>query len=169
MSDALYAHSVPVFQRQLGQMLTWLDKVEAHAQARKFDANAFLAYRLAPDMLPFVNQVRIASDAAKGCVARLGAVDNPVFEDNEATLADCRARIRKTLDFIASVPEAGFAGAAERTITIPLRNREPVVLSGQNFLRHWALPNFFFHVTTAYALLRAGGVELGKGDYLGAN
>ncbi|MFN0185571.1 MAG: DUF1993 family protein [Aquabacterium sp.] len=169
MSEPMYEHSVPVLQRQLGCLLDFMDKAEAHAKARGFDVNLFLQTRLTPDMLPFVSQVRIASDAAKGCVARLTGVDNPVFEDNEATMDDCRARVRRTLDFIGSVKADAFAGSAQRTITIPLRNREPVVFNGENFLRHWALPNFFFHVTTAYALLRHGGVPLGKGDFLGGN
>jgi hypothetical protein len=167
MTMSMFQASVPLFQRQLGAMLNWLDKAEAHAQARKFDPNNYLQLRLAPDMLPFVSQIRIASDGAKGCVARLAGTEIPKFEDNEATLDELRARIRKTLDYIGSVSAAQIDGSEERDIVIPMRPpREPVQLKGQFFLQHWALPNFFFHVTTAYALLRHAGVELGKGDYL---
>ncbi len=167
MTMSMYQASVPLFQRQLGALLTWLDKAEAHAQARKFDPGNYLQLRLAPDMLPFLSQIRIASDAAKGCVARLAGTEIPKFEDNEATLDELRARIRKTLDYIATVPADAVDGSESRNIVIPMRPpREPVQMTGQFFLQHWALPNFYFHITTAYALLRHAGVELGKGDYL---
>ena len=148
--------------QQLGALLNWLDKAEAHATARKFDPNNYLQLRLAPDMLPFVSQIRIASDAAKGCVARLAGVEPPKFEDNEATLADLRERVRKTLDYVNSVPASAFDGSEERDIVIPMRTRDALQFKGQLYLQHWALPNFYFHITTAYALLRHAGVELGK-------
>jgi hypothetical protein len=163
----MHAASVPVFQRMLGNLLNWLDKAEAHAQARKFSPDNYLALRLAPDMLPFLKQIQIASDNAKGCVARLAGQEVPKWDDTENTLADLRARIRRTLDYVASVPAAAFEGSETREIVIPLRNRDPLVFTGEDYLRHFALPNFYFHVTTAYALLRHAGVELGKGDYLG--
>ena len=166
MTISMHQASVPLFKRQLGALLNWLDKAEAHAKARNFDTANYLQLRLAPDMLPFVAQIRIASDAAKGCVARLSGCEIPKFEDNEATLDELRARIRKTLDYIDSVPAAAFEGGEGRDIVIPMRPREPVQMTGLFFLQHWALPNFYFHVTTAYALLRHAGVELGKGDYL---
>jgi hypothetical protein len=162
----MHSASVPVLQRQLGAVLTWLDKAEAHAAARKFDTANYLQLRLAPDMLPFVAQIRIASDAAKGCVARLAGVEAPKFEDNEASFADLRARVQKTLDYVASVPAASIDGSEAREITIPMRNRDALQFSGEVFLKHWALPNFFFHISMAYALLRQAGVELGKGDFL---
>ena len=168
MTISMHSASVPVFQRQLGAVLAWLDKAEAHAAARKFDTANYLQLRLAPDMLPFVAQIRIASDAAKGCVARLAGQEPPKFEDNEASLADLRERVNKTLAYVESVPAAAFDGSDSRAITIPMRNRDPLQFTGEVFLRHWALPNFFFHVTTAYALLRHAGVELGKGDFLAA-
>ena len=168
MTISMHSASVPVFQRQLGALLQWLDKAEAHAAARKFDTANYLQLRLAPDMLPFVSQIRIASDAAKGCVARLAGQDLPKFEDNEASLAELRERVRKTLAFVESVPAAAFDGSDDRTITVPMRNRDPLQFTGEVFLRHWALPNFFFHVTKAYALLRHAGVDLGKGDFLAA-
>ena len=166
MTISMYSASVPVFKRQLGAMLAWLDKAEAHAQARKFDTAVYLTLRLAPDMLPFVSQVRIASDAAKGCVARLSGQEPPKFDDNEATLDELRARIRKTLDYVESVPPSAIDGSEERDIVIPMRTRDALQFKGEFYLKHWALPNFFFHCTTAYALLRHAGVELGKSDFL---
>lgn len=163
----MHSASVPVFERMLGNLLAWLDKAEAHAKARQYDPNSFLALRLAPDMLPFVRQVQIASDAAKGCACRLSGMEIPKWDDQEATLDDLRQRVRRTIEFVRSVPADKIDGSESREIVIPLRNREPVRFDGENYLRHWALPNFFFHVTTAYALLRQAGVELGKGDYLG--
>lgn len=167
MSLSMHSVSVPVIQRMLGNLLKWLDKAEAHAQARKFSPDNYLALRLAPDMLPLLKQIQIASDNAKGCVARLAGQEIPKWDDTETTLADVRARIQRTLDYVASVPAAAFEGSETREIVIPLRNRDPLVFTGENYLRHFALPNFYFHVTTAYALLRHAGVELGKGDYLG--
>lgn len=163
----MHSASVPVFERMLGNLLAWLDKAEAHAKARQYDPNSFLALRLAPDMLPFVRQVQIASDAAKGCACRLSGTEIPKWDDQEATLDDLRQRVRRTIEFVRSVPADKIDGSESREIVIPLRNREPVRFDGENYLRQWALPNFFFHVTTAYALLRQAGVELGKGDYLG--
>ena len=168
MTITMHSASVPVFQRQLGAVLTWLDKAEAHALARKFDTANYLQLRLAPDMLPFVSQIRIASDAAKSAVARLAGVEVPKFEDNEASFADLRARVQMTLDYVASVPAASIDGSELREITIPLRNRDALQFTGEAFLKHWALPNFFFHTTMAYALLRHAGVDLGKGDFLAA-
>ena len=167
MTISMYSASVPLLQRQLGALLVWLDKAEAHAAARQFDSVNYLALRLAPDMLPFVAQIRIASDAAKGCVARLAGQELPKFEDNEASLADLRARVQKTLDYVASVPATDIDGSEARQIVIPMRNREPMQFTGEAFLKHFALPNFFFHVTMAYALLRHAGVALGKMDFLG--
>ena len=168
MTISMHSASVPVFQRQLGAVLNWLDKAEAHATARKFDSANYLALRLAPDMLPLVSQIRIASDAAKGCVARLAGQEPPKFEDNEASFADLRERVQKTLAYVESLPAAAFEGSDGRSITIPMRNRDPLQFSGEVFLRHWALPNFFFHVSMTYALLRHAGVDLGKGDFLAA-
>lgn len=168
MTISMYSASVPIFRKQLGNMLGWLDKAEAHAQARKFDTSVYLGLRLAPDMLPFASQVRIASDNAKGCTARLAGQEPPKFEDDEATLDELRHRIRRTIDFIDSVPASAIDGSEERDITIPMRTRDPLHFKGEYYLKHWALPNFFFHCTTAYALLRHNGVELGKADFLAA-
>ena len=167
MSISMHSASAPVFNRMLTNLLTWLDKAEAHAAARKFDANNFLAMRLAPDMLPFTRQIQIASDSAKACMARLAGVEAPKWEDNEATLDELRARVRKTIDYVNSFSAAQIDGSEEREILVPRRTSEPLVFRGEDFLKHYALPNLYFHVTTAYALLRHGGVEIGKGDYLG--
>jgi hypothetical protein len=151
----------------LGNLLTWFDKAEAHAAARKFDAANYLGLRLAPDMLPLVRQIQIASDAAKGCMARLAGVEVPKWEDKEASLADIRARVQKTIDYISSFNAAQIDGSETRTVLIPMRSGDPLQFTGEAYLKHYALPNFFFHITTAYALLRHAGVEVGKGDYLG--
>jgi hypothetical protein len=165
MSLSMHSASVPVFVRNLDNLLQWLDKAQAHAEARKFDTANYLSLRLAPDMLPFAKQIQIASDAAKGCVARLAGVDIPKWDDTEATLDDLRARVRKTIDYVQSIPAAQVDGSEERAITITLRSGD-VHFKGQRYLEHWALPNFYFHVMTAYALLRHAGVDLGKQDYL---
>jgi hypothetical protein len=166
MTISMHSASVPVFTRTLGQLLTWLDKAEAHAQAKKFDPAVYLSARLAPDMLPFTKQVQIACDAAKFGVARLAGVEAPKHEDTEASLAELRERVRKTLDFVQSVPAGKIDGSDQRDVVLPRRDG-PVTLNGEFFLKHYALPNFFFHVMTTYALLRHNGVDLGKADYLG--
>lgn len=166
MTLSMYSASVPAFVQALKNMLAWLDKADAHAQARKFDSANYLGLRLAPDMLPFVKQVQIASDNAKGCAARLGGVPVPSFEDSETTVEQLRERIRKTIAFVESVPAAGFEGSEARRIEIPVRGRDPLQFDGESYLKHFALPNFYFHATMTYALLRHAGVELGKADFL---
>jgi len=168
MSISMHAASVPAFVRTFTNMLTWLDKAQAHAEARKFDPNNYLVLRLAPDMLPFTKQVQIASDGAKGCVARLSGQEPPKWDDTEATLDDLRARIRKTIDYVQSVPAASVDGSEAREIVLPTRSGEPMRMSGEAFLKHFVLPNFYFHATMTYALLRSAGVDVGKKDYLGA-
>jgi uncharacterized protein len=167
MGISMHSASAPVFTRLLGNAIQWLDKAQAHAEAKKFDASNYLGLRLAPDMLPLARQVQIASDAAKGCMARLAGVDVPKWEDNEASLADLRQRMQKTLDYVASFSAAQVDGSEDRMVEIPRRNAEPLRMGGEAYLKHFAMPNFYFHCTTLYALLRAGGVELGKADYLG--
>ena len=167
MSLSMSSASVPVFVRMLDSLAAWLDKAELHAQAKKFDSGVLLTARLAPDMLPFSTQVQIACDAAKFGVARLAGVDAPRFEDTEASFGELRDRVRKTLDFVQSVPAAQVDGSDERDVTVPRRDG-PLTLKGEVYLKTFVLPNFFFHVTTAYALLRHNGVDVGKMDYLGA-
>jgi hypothetical protein len=165
MAISMHSASVPIFVRMLGNIDGWLDKAEAHAAERKFETSVYLGTRLAPDMLPFMQQIQIACDAAKFCVARLTGTDGPKFEDDETTLTDLRQRVRKTIDYLQSVPAAQVDGSDEREITVP-RRAGPITMKGEQYLKHFALPNFFFHVTTVYALLRHNGVNLGKSDYL---
>jgi hypothetical protein len=119
-------------------------------------------------MLPFPRQIQIASDAAKACMARLAGQEAPRFEDNEASLDELIERIKKTRDYVLSIPAEALAGSEDRVITVPRRSGEPLKFDGLTYLRHYATPNFYFHATTTYALLRHAGVPLGKTDYLGA-
>ena len=166
MSLSMHSASIPVFVRMLGNLAAWLAKAEAHAQARKFDASVYLSARLAPDMLPFTKQIQIACDAAKFGVARLAGVESPKFDDNETSLAELRERIAKTVAYVESIPAAQIDGTESKDVVVPRRDGS-ITLKGEFYLKHFVLPNFFFHVTTAYALLRHNGVDLGKGDYLG--
>ena len=166
MAISMHSASVPIFARMLGNLMTWLDKAEAHAAARKFDTAVYLGARLAPDMLPFTNQIQIACDAVKFGVARLSGAEAPKFADDEASFADLRARVRKTIDFIESVPAAQIDGTETKDVVVPRRDGS-MTLKGETYLKTFVLPNFFFHVTTTYALLRHYGVELGKADFLG--
>jgi hypothetical protein len=166
MKISMYEASIPTFLHTLRNLKTFLEKGAAHAEARKYDPNLLAATRLTADMLPLTRQIQIASDAAKGAAARLAGVDAPKFEDNETTLADLIARVDKTIDYLQGFKPAQFEGSEDRTITIQTP-RQTFSFPGLIYLRHWAIPNFFFHVTTAYNLLRSNGVELGKADYLG--
>jgi uncharacterized protein len=167
MSISMHSASVPVFVRMFGNLSLWLDKAEAHAAAKKFDPQVYLTTRLAPDMLPFPKQIQIACDAAKFGVARLAGVDAPKFDDTEASLAELRVRIQKTVEFVRSVPASQIDGTEAKDVVVPRRDGS-ITLKGEFYLKHFVMPNFYFHVTTAYALLRHCGVDLGKSDYLGA-
>lgn len=166
MTISMYSASVPVFKNMLGNLSLFLDKAQALADARKFDPQVLVDYRLAPDMLPFRKQVQIACDACKNGLARLAGVEAPKFEDNEVTLAELKERIRKTLVFLDSVPRSKVDGCDDKDITFPAGRDITRTLKGEAYLLNVALPNLFFHVTTAYAILRHNGVDLGKGDYL---
>ncbi len=166
MAMSMYAASVPVFQHMLRNLSHVLDKGEANAQARKFDPSVLTTARLAPDMLPLTRQVLIACDGAKNGVARIAGVEPPKFEDNEASFAELKARIQKTLDFLETIPAARLEGTEDRDITFPAGRDTTKTMKAQAYLTTWVLPNFFFHVTTAYAILRHNGVDLGKTDYL---
>lgn len=168
MSLTLHSASVPAFVRGFTNLLNWLDKAQAHAEARNFETQSYLTLKLAPDMLPLTRQIQIASDGAKACVARLAGVDVPAWEDNEASFDELRARIRKTIDYVQSVAADQVNAGADRQIVLPRRTGEPLRLSAENYVLQYVLPNFYFHTTTAYALLRQAGVEIGKRDYLGA-
>ena len=167
MSLSMHTASVPVFVRILGNLLVWLDKAEAHAKERNFDPSLYLAARLAPDMLPFTKQIQIACDSAKFGVARLAGVEAPKFDDDEASLAELRERVRKTLAFVQSVPAARIDGSEARDVSVPRRDG-PLTMRGDQYLLNYVMPNFYFHVTASYALLRHSGVALGKNDFLGA-
>jgi hypothetical protein len=166
MKISMYEASIPMFLHTLRSLRAILEKGAAHAEAKKFDPNVLVASRLAPDMLPLSRQVQIASDAAKGAAARLAGVDPPKFEDSETTIPELIARVDKTIDYLQSFEAEQLEGSEDRTITINTP-RQAFSFPGLVFLRHWAVPNFFFHVTTAYDILRHNGVEIGKADYLG--
>jgi len=162
----MYQASVPVFVKTLGNLSAILDKGAAFAIARKVDPAVLLGYRLAPDMLKLTQQVQIAADHAKRATARLAGVEAPVYEDNEASFADLKARIDKTIAFINTLKPGQVDGSEARDITLKVGGNSKT-LSGQAYLLHNALPNFFFHVTTAYAILRHCGVDVGKKDFIG--
>jgi hypothetical protein len=166
MHISMYEASIPLFVHSFRSLRAILEKGAAHAEAKRFDSSVLANSRLFPDMLPLINQIQIASDAAKGAAARLAAVDAPKFEDDEKTFPELLARIDKTVDYLQSFKPEQFEGSEERTITIKTRNNS-FSFPGLLYLRHWAIPNFFFHMTTAYNLLRHNGVELGKADFLG--
>lgn len=166
MAISMYSASVPVFQHMLRNLVHMLEKAEANAQARKFDTAVLAQARLAPDMLPFTRQVLIACDAAKLAAARISGKEAPKFEDTETTFEDLKARIRKTLAYLETVPAADLDGTEDKEITFPVGREAKRTMTAQAYLATWALPNFFFHVTTAYAILRHNGVDLGKSDYL---
>ena len=163
MTISMYAASVPVFQQMLGGLSGVLRKAEAHAAERKIEPNALLQARLYPDMFPLLRQVQVAADFAKGCCARLAGEDVPRYEDTEETFADLRERVGRTLAFISSLPQDGIEASAQRDITTSARQ-----FKGQDYLLHYAMPHFYFHATTAYAILRHNGVEIGKKDFIGS-
>ncbi len=167
MSLNMYQASIPVFIRMLGNLSTILDKALAHAEAKKIDPAIFINARLTPDMFPLSRQVQIATDMVKGCAARLAGIEVPSYEDNETTFADLQARIAKTVTFLQSVSDGQINGSEERTVTLKLRDKE-VNFIGQPYLLDFVLPNFYFHITATYAILRHNGVEIGKMDYLGS-
>lgn len=162
----MYQASAPRFINILGNLSNILDKAQAHVEAKKIDPSVLPAYRLFPDMLPMTSQVQIACDAAKGVMARLAGIENPVFEDTEKTLPDLKARVAKTIAFIQSVTPAQIDGTEDKDIVIKRGDKE-THYKGMQFLLGHAVPNFYFHVSTAYNILRHNGVEIGKRDYLG--
>ena len=166
MALSMYQASVPVFMKTLGNLAAILEKAASFAAAKKVDQSVLLGYRLAPDMLNFARQVQIATDHAKGASARLAGMEPPSFEDTEASFAELKARIDKAIAFLGTLKPAQVDGSEEREITLKMRS-STLTYKGQPYLLHHALPNFFFHVTTAYGILRHCGVELGKKDYIG--
>jgi len=166
MTISMYQASVPVFLKTLDNLAAILDKGAAFAAAKKIDPSVLLGYRLAPDMFNLAHQVQIAADHAKRAVARLAGIEAPAYEDNEASFADLKARIDKTTAFINTLKPGQIDGSEERVITLKVGGSDKT-LTGQTYLLHNALPNFFFHTTTAYAILRHCGVEVGKKDFIG--
>ncbi len=168
MSLSMHSASAPIFIRTLNSMLTWLDKADAHAKARNFEANNYVGLRLAPDMHAFARQIQIATDSAKNCLARLAGVEPPKWADDEASIDELRARIKKAIDYAGSISADKIDDSETREIVLPIGPDRSITFTGDTFLTGFALPNFFFHATMAYALLRQAGVELGKMDFLGA-
>ena len=166
MTISMYQASVPVFVKQLEALAAILRKGEAHAAEAGLDPRDLLDAKLINDMFPLTRQVQTASDAAKGAAARLGGLEAPSFADIEASFTELQDRIARTLDFLNSVPPEAIDGSEEKEIIFKLPSRD-LRFTGQQFLLHFALPNFFFHVTTAYGLLRHKGVPIGKMDFLG--
>ncbi len=166
MKGSLHTFSVDLFTSILGNLSWILQKGATNATARKIEPAVFVGARLAPDMLPLARQIQIAADIAKSSVARLALQEAPRFEDNETTIEQLRVRLARTIDYLRSVPAAAFEGAESRAIQVKAGERTLDFKDGVQFLERWAIPNVFFHVTTAYNILRHNGVDLGKRDYL---
>ena len=163
----MYEASVPVFKQILTSLSAIIDKAEAHATEKKIDPAALLQARLYPDMFPFLRQVQVACDFAKGCTARLAGVDVPRYDDSEQSFADLKQRIATTIAFMDGLPQDGIEASAQRDISTS-SGANAKQFKGQVYLVHYALPHFYFHATTAYALLRHNGVEVGKKDFIGS-
>jgi hypothetical protein len=162
----MYQASIPAFVQMLNSLSAIMDKAEAHARSRDIDPEVLLNYRLAPDMLPFVRQIQIAADLAKGAAARLAGVEVPKHDDIEKTFADLKARLAKTVTFVQSFKPSDIDGSEDREINLTL-GEHTMSFKGQPYLVHFVMPNFYFHCTTAYDILRHCGVELGKRDFIG--
>jgi hypothetical protein len=167
MSFSLSDASLPVFETALNALSAIIDKAEAFAAAKKIDPSVLLGWRLAPDMFPLLRQVQVVTDQAKNASSRLAGIEPPVFEDNETTFAELKARLAKTLAHLKTLDRAKIDASVEREITFPLGGTNKGHMKGSDYLSHFVLPNFYFHVTAAYAILRNCGVEVGKRDFLG--
>jgi uncharacterized protein len=168
MEFTVYSMSVQLFIPMLQNLSALLDKGAQRAAARGFDPGVLVNARLSADMFPLAQQIRIACDQAKGAAARLRGLEPPVHEDKEQTLEELKARVARTIAYLQGATPAEFQGAEQRLIRMPLRDDMVLEAPGARYLRDWALPNFYFHVVTAYDILRHNGVEIGKRDYLGA-
>jgi uncharacterized protein len=166
MSLSIYSSLVPVSVHFLNNLSAILGKGAEFSKSRNIDESVLVTDRLAPNMFPLSRQIQIACDMVKGGAARLAGIEIPKFEDNETTLAQLQERIRKTVAFVESIPAAKFNGSETRQIKLQAGPRE-LEFVGDQYLHNWVLPNLYFHVTTAYNILRHNGVELGKIDYLG--
>ena len=167
MTDAIYASSIPVFKQMLGSLDAILAKAAVHASEKNIEPSALTQARLFPDMFPLGKQVKIACDFARGVSARLAGAEVPKYDDNEQTFEELRGLIARSLAFIDGFSEAQFEGAAQREVVIRPGTPKERRFSGHAYLLSYGLPQFFFHVTTAYALLRHNGIEIGKRDYMG--
>jgi uncharacterized protein len=165
---SMYKASVPTFEIGLNALSAILDKAETYAEAKRIDPTVLLTARLFPDMFPFTRQVQSACDLAKNAGARLTGIDPPKYEDNEKTIAELKTRIAKTVAFVKALDARIIDASADREITFPLGPNNKGQMKGADYLNHFALPNFYFHLTTAYDILRHCGVEIGKRDFLGA-
>jgi uncharacterized protein len=168
MSVSMYQLSVPVYIRILNGLAGLMRKAAAHCAEKKLDEAALLDYRLYPDMFTLTKQVQIAADHAKGGAARLAGEESPKYEDNETSFSALAARVDKTVAYLETLKPAQIDGSEEKTIVLKMRSGE-LSLPGLKFVLHHSMPNFYFHVTTAYAILRHNGVEVGKRDFLGPN
>ncbi|KGM51783.1 hypothetical protein N792_09035 [Lysobacter concretionis Ko07 = DSM 16239] len=168
MTISMHAASVPVFKQMLGSLVSILEKAETYAEERKIDPAVLLQLRLFPDMFPLVRQVQIACDFAKGVTARLADAEVPAYDDTEQTIEQLKVRVERTIAFVDSFDASRFEGAEEREIVTRPGTPKERRFSGQDYLLTYGLPQFFFHVTTAYALLRHSGLGIGKRDYMGA-
>jgi hypothetical protein len=166
MAVSMYQISVPVFVKTLGNLSAILDKAAVFAAEKKFEPQVLLAWRLAPDMLPMSRQVQVACDFAKGATSRLAGLDVPSWEDSEISLDDFKVRIGRTIDYCKGFQPAQIDGSETRDIHVKVAGN-PVTYKGQPYLLHSVLPNFFFHATTAYDILRHCGVDIGKRDFIG--
>lgn len=166
MAITMYSACIPTVQHMLRNLMHFLDKGEAHAQARGIDPAALTQFRLAPDMMPFTRQIMIACDAARLGAARIAGIEAVKFDDNEATFPELKARVQKTLDFLATIKPEALDGTEDKDVTFPIGRDKTRTMKAEAYLKHWMLPNVFFHVVTAYDILRHNGVELGKSDYL---
>ena len=166
MSLSMYQASVPAYTQMLKSLSACLKKAEAHCEAKKIDPSVFVNARLYPDMAPLSRQIQIATDQVKGCLARLTGQEPPKWEDTEKTFAEMEARLQKAIDFAASFKPEQIDGTEGRDVTLKIGPQE-MTFKGQQFLIHFSLPNFYFHIVTAYDILRHNGVEIGKRDYMG--
>ena len=168
MSFSLYQSSIPVYERSLKALAAIIGKAESHAAEAKFDPSVYVTLRLRPDMLPFARQVQTTCDNAKGAAARVASVEPTPMEDNETTLGELgKTRIQRTLDVLAKIDPAAFDAGAAREVIFPVARNVKAKMLGADYIAHFSMPNFYFHLVTAYDILRYAGVPIGKRDYLG--
>ncbi len=167
MTLNMHQASIPLMLQMFGSISAVLDKAAAHCEERKIDPAVLIGYRLAPDMIPLSGQIQIMTDQAKGCAARLAGIDIPSYADTEKTFDELKARIAKTVDFVKSVTPDQINGSEDREVVLKIGGNE-LKLKGSQYFFHFFLPNFYFHATTAYDILRHAGVQIGKRDFMGS-